>query len=101
MEEEKRTTEEENILSHPREMHSRCRNKRHLCSHRKRPVENAEERAEEQTRVGWGKGPVGGWGLKMMFLCIASGDNVGVTEERLNWVTRLVSSTRLKHPLTA
>lgn len=28
-------------------------------------------------------------------------DNVGVTEERLNWVTRLVSSTRLKHPLAA
>lgn len=28
-------------------------------------------------------------------------DNIGVTEERFNWVTRLVSSTRLKHPLAA
>lgn len=27
--------------------------------------------------------------------------SVEVTEERVNWVTRLVSSTRLKHPLAA
>lgn len=27
--------------------------------------------------------------------------NVQVTEKRVNWVTRLVSSTRLKHPLAA
>lgn len=35
------------------------------------------------------------------YFSIAGGGNARVTEERLNWVTRLVSSTRLKHPLAA
>lgn len=42
-----------------------------------------------------------GWERERWYFSIARGGNVGVMEERLNWVTRLVSSTRLKHPLAA
>lgn len=90
-------------------MHFRRRGKRRATfMHAPQTVHRSErgvteERDEWRRREGWqnewlggGRGEGEGW-----YFSIARGGNVGVTEERLNWVTRLVSSTRLKHPLAA
>lgn len=58
---------------------------------RKRPVEITGTEKESRDARSRGRRRQG----------TASAVGIEVTEERVNWLTRLVSSTRLKHPLYA